>query len=162
MGLLGPGYGPHGVVAITTGLDDTAYVGDTETMVYQLPFIAAPKRIYKVAFRVGIADADSTGDQTANRYAKQGLTATCRWAAGSSVAVSSASIGYLRTTTFDDDSLTGTGADASFYLVNPPGGQLTVGISIKAARAAATYGQVRYLTGPNAHLVVEDVGPYSE
>jgi hypothetical protein len=47
-------------------------------------------------------------------------------------------------------------------LLNPPSGQLAVGISIRAARAAATYGQVRFLTGPNAHLAVEDVGPYSE
>ncbi|WP_438470797.1 DUF7298 domain-containing protein [Streptomyces asiaticus] len=162
MGLLTPGYAPHGVVAITTGLSDTAYVGDTETVVYQLPFIAAPRRIYKVLLRVGMADVDSSGDDTARRYAKNAANVTCRWAAGPAVTANSASLGNYRVTCFDDDSLTATGVDATFYLVDPPFGQATVGVTIKAARPAATYGQVRFLTGANAHLAIEDVGPYSE
>ncbi|ATI18724.1 hypothetical protein SEA_DAUDAU_23 [Streptomyces phage Daudau] len=168
MGLLSPGYGPHGVVAITTGLADTAYVGNTETMVYQLPFIAAPKRIYKVCFRIGRADTDGTGDNadTLIRYAKQSLAARCRWASGSSVTTSGTSLGDYRVTVYDDDSNTASGMDASWYLVNPPSGQLTVGIAIWAAWSPATgtggHGQVRCLADGNAHFVVEDVGPYSE
>ncbi|MDX3405162.1 hypothetical protein PV708_02780 [Streptomyces sp. ME02-6977A] len=161
MGLLLPGYMPRGVVAITTDLNDTAYVGDTETVVYQLPFTAAPKRIYRVHFRVGRADTYSQGDSS-TRPAKSSMQVKCRWAAGSTVTTSGALIGDYRVSVFNDSSDTATGVDASFYLVNPPSGQLAVGISIYANRASATYGTVRCLADTNAHLVVEDVGPYSE
>ncbi|AXQ61080.1 hypothetical protein SEA_HANK144_24 [Streptomyces phage Hank144] len=169
VGLLLPGYMPRGVVAITTDLADTAYVGNTEVIVYQLPFVAAPKRIYKVQFRVGRADTDSGGDNTnsAIRYAKQSLVARCRWASASTVTTSNPHIGEVRVTTFDDDSSTATGIDAHWFLLNPPAGQSAVGIGIWAARSPATgtgtiFGQVRCLADGNAHLAIEDVGPYSE
>lgn len=164
MGLLLPGYMPRGVVAITTGLGDSGLVGDTETVVYQLPFVAAPKRIYKVCFRAGMADTNGTGDNAnANiRYAKNGATLQCRWAAGPSVSTSGAVLGVYRVTVFDDDSNTATGADCHFYLVNPPAGQVAVGITLRASRASATYGQVQLYTSGSGHFAVEDVGPFSE
>lgn len=161
MGLLTPGHMPRGVVAITTDLSDTGYVGDTETMVYQLPFTAAPKRIYKVCFRVGRADTYNQGDTT-TRPAKNSMALRCRWAEGSSVTTGGTPLGDYRVSVFNDSSDTATGIDASFYLVNPPAGQKAVGISIWAARASASYGTVRCLADGHAHLVVEDVGPYSE
>lgn len=163
MGLLTPGYGPHGVVAITTGLADSGLVGDTETVVYKLTFTAAPKRIYRINFRAMMADTDSTGDQTNTiiRYAKNGATIGCRWATGSTVTTSGTPLGYIRATVFDDDSVTAMGAELTCYLVNPPRGQLTVGITLKTARAAATYGQVQLYQSGVGHLAIEDVGPYS-
>ncbi|MFE9924259.1 hypothetical protein ACFYQA_22555 [Streptomyces sp. NPDC005774] len=163
MGLLLPGYMPRGVVGIITELDTTAYVGDTETVVYRLPFIAAPKRIYKVHFQAYSVDADGVGDNAndAIRYAKSGAIIRCRWASGSTVTISGTNIGAQRVPAFDDDSSTSLGADCTSYLLNPPAGQVTVGISIRASRAAATYGQVRFLTNAGSHLAVEDVGPYS-
>ena len=167
MGLLSPGYGPHGVVAITTDLTsmgDADYVGDTETMVYQLPFIAAPKRIYRVQIRAGRADAHTEGDQEGEiiRYAKNSMVTRCRWASGPTVTTSGTSLGDYRVSVFDDNSTVSTGLHSSWILINPPAGQLTVGISIFAGRAAATYGTVRILTDGGAYLLVEDIGPYSE
>ncbi|MGM9381122.1 DUF7298 domain-containing protein [Streptomyces antibioticus] len=164
MALLLPGYQPHGIVAITKNLDTTAYVGDTETMVYQLPFIAAPKRIYRVHLQVYAIDTDGTGDNTnANiRYAKNSMIIKCRWASGSTVTTSGSTTGEHRVTVYDDDSTTASGADVAFYLCNPPAGQLTAGISIATARASATYGQVRILPGSYSYFAVEDVGPFSE
>lgn len=170
MGLLLPGYAPHGVVALMNNLGDTAYVGNTETMVYQLPFIAAPKRIYRVHLQAYSVDTDNGGDNTNTniRYAKNSMIIRCRWAAGSTVTTTGSTvIGAHRVSVFDDDSTTASSADCTFYLVNPPAGQLTTGISIWAARSPATgtgtiYGQVRFLTSTGSHLSVEDVGPYSE
>ncbi|MBQ0949253.1 MULTISPECIES: hypothetical protein [unclassified Streptomyces] len=164
MGLLLPGYMPRGVVAIMTNLGTTDYIGDTETMVFRLPFQAAPKRIYRVHLVAYSADTDGTGDNTnANiRYAKNSMIIRGRWASGSTVSTSGTAFGEYRVAVFDDDSSTSSGADVAFYLVNPPAGQLTVGVSIATARAAATYGQVRFLAGAMSALVVEDVGPYSE
>ncbi|MEU0344248.1 hypothetical protein ABZ092_36240 [Streptomyces bobili] len=162
MGLLSPGHAPRGVVAITTSLSDTAYVTEAETVLYTLPFRAAPKRIYRVSFRVGRADTNGTGDNATLRYAKSSMVARCRWASGSSVTTSGTSLGDYRVTVFDDDSSTATGVDASYILLNPPAGQLTVGIFGYAGRAAATYGQVRFIADGNAFLMVEDIGPYSE
>lgn len=169
MGLLLPGYMPRGVVAIMNNLDDTAYVGNTEAMVYQLPFIAAPRRIYRVHLQVYSADTDNGGDNanTSIRYAKNSMIIRCRWAAGATVSTTGSTIiGNHRVTVFDDDSSTASSADCTFYLINPPAGQLTTGISIWAARSPATgtgnYGQVRFLTSTGSHLSVEDVGPYAE
>ncbi|AFU62076.1 hypothetical protein D854_gp66 [Streptomyces phage R4] len=164
MGLLSADHMPRGVVALTTGLDDTPYISESETMVYQLPFTAAPKRIYKVTLRVGRADTNGTGDQAGdvNRYGKNSLVTRCRWASGSTVTTSGAGVGDYRVTVFDDDSTSATGVCATWFIVNPPAGQTAVGIAIYAGRTAATYGQVRYIADGGAVLVVEDVGPYSE
>lgn len=165
MGLLLPGYAPHGVVALTNNLAETAYVGNTETMVYQLPFIAAPKRIYRMHLQVYAVDTDGAGDNanSAIRYAKNSMIIRGRWASGSTVSTSGTIIGNHRVTVYDDDSTTSSGADCTFYLLNPPAGQLTVGISIWAARTPdTTYGKVRFLVNTGSHLSVEDVGPYSE
>ncbi|MGW8630614.1 DUF7298 domain-containing protein [Streptomyces sp. NPDC055793] len=164
MGLLLPGYMPRGVVAIMTNLGTTDYVGDTETVVFRLPFQAAPKRIYRVHLVAYSVDADGTGDNANSniRYAKNGMVIRGRWASGPTVSTSGTAFGECRVTVFDDDSSTSSGADCAFYLVNPPAGQLTVGITIGTARTAATYGQVRLLAGSLSALVVEDVGPYAQ
>jgi hypothetical protein len=167
MGLLDASHMPRGVVALTNNLDETAYIGNTETMVYQLPFVAAPKRIYRVHLQTYSVDTDGVGDNTnsAIRYAKNSMIVRCRWASGSTVTTSGTIIGNHRVTVFDDDSTTSSSADCSFYLINPPRGQLTVGISIWAARSPATgtggFGQVRFLVSTGSHLSIEDVGPYS-
>lgn len=163
MGLLDASHMPRGIVALTTGLATTASVGDTETVIYQLPFVAAPKRIYRVHFQVYAVDTDGVGDNVnaAIRYAKSSAIIRCRWAAGSSVSASGTVIGEHRVTVYDDDSTTASGADVCFYLVNPPSGQLTAGITLCTARAAATYGAVRILPGVLSCFAVEDVGPYS-
>lgn len=164
MGLLSADHMPRGVVAITTDLASTDYVGDTETMVYQLPFTAAPKRIYRVHLQVYSVDTDGTGDNTNSniRYAKSAAAIRCRWASGPIVTTSGTILGAHRVTVYDDDSSTSSGADCTFYLLNPPRGQLTVGISLATARAAATYGQIRFLASSGNHLAIEDVGPYAE
>ncbi|WP_436739919.1 DUF7298 domain-containing protein [Streptomyces sp. BBFR102] len=165
MGLLSADHLPRGVVALMNDLDSTEYVGNTETMVYQLPFRAAPKRIYKVHLQAYSADTDGVGDNanTNIRYAKSSLLIRVRWAAGTTVTTSGTVIGAHRVSVFDDDSTTATSADCSFYLINPPAGQLTVGLSIWAARTPdTTYGKVRFLTSAGSHLAVEDVGPFSE
>ncbi|MCD2462465.1 hypothetical protein MBT42_02715 [Streptomyces sp. MBT42] len=151
-------------MAITTTLDNSAVVGDTETVVYTLSFTAAPKRIYKVCFRAAVVDTNGTGDNanSAIRYAKNAADIRCRWAVGASVTATSNNLGLMRATVFDDDSITAMGADASFYLLNPPRGQITVGITLKAARASATYGQVGLYPNSGSHLAIEDVGPHSE
>ncbi|ATI18887.1 hypothetical protein SEA_JANUS_24 [Streptomyces phage Janus] len=164
MGLLSADHMPRGVVAITLDLANSAVVGDTETMIYTLSFTAAPKRIYKVCFRAAVVDTNGTGDNanSAIRYAKNAADIRCRWASGASVTTSSSSLGLIRATVFDDDSVTAGGADASFYLLNPPRGQITVGITLRAARASATYGQVGLYPNAGSHLAIEDVGPHSE
>ncbi|MFG2923875.1 hypothetical protein ACGFYA_20495 [Streptomyces sp. NPDC048305] len=165
MGLLSPGYMPRGVVALLNNLDETAYVGSTETMVYQLPFVAAPKRIYKVHLQAYSVDTDGVGDNASTniRYAKTSMIMRFRWAAGSTVTTSGTVLGAHRVSVFDDDSTTSSSADCAFYLVNPPAGQLAVGVSIWSARTPdTTYGKVRFLTSTGSHLAVEDVGPFSE
>ncbi|MFJ6680596.1 DUF7298 domain-containing protein [Streptomyces werraensis] len=164
MGLLSADHMPRGVVAIMKDLGTTAYVGDTETVVYQLGFTAAPKRIYRVHLQAYVVDVDGVGDNTNSniRYAKNSALVRCRWASGSTVTASSTVIGATRVTVFDDDSSTSSGVDASYYLVNPPRGLVTVGISLLAGRTAATYGSVRFLSSASDSLVIEDVGPYSE
>ncbi|WDS51739.1 hypothetical protein SEA_TRIUMPH_25 [Streptomyces phage Triumph] len=164
MGLLSADHMPRGIVAITQNLATTTSIGDTETVVYQLPFTAAPKRIYRVHLQIFAADTDGVGDNAnANiRYAKNSMNIRCRWASGSSVTASGTLIGEHRVTVFDDDSSTASGADVAFYLLNPPRGQVTVGITLNTARAAATYGMVRVLPGSLSYFAVEDVGPHSE
>ncbi|MFI6205904.1 hypothetical protein ACIBAI_05815 [Streptomyces sp. NPDC051041] len=150
-----------GVVALQTltAMTDAQYVGDTETMIYTQSFTAEASRCYKVVLRIASVDTDGTGDSTSLRYAKQSAMTTVRWAAASTVTTSAASLGTFYTTVFDDDSNTSTGVEATFYLNDPPAGLITVGVSLVARRAAATYGRVRYLTSTRSTLAVEDAGP---
>ncbi len=161
MGLLSPGHAPRGVVALLTEFPHSDLLGDTETMVYQLPFIAAPNRIYRVHFHAVAADTDGEGDNSA-RGAKNCMIARCRWASGSAVTTGGTLIGNNRTSVFVNDSLSATSVDFSSYLINPPRGQLTVGISGQAGRAAATYGRVAFLGQAGSYFVIEDVGPFSD
>ncbi|MFI2673995.1 siphovirus ReqiPepy6 Gp37-like family protein [Streptomyces albidoflavus] len=150
---------PRGIVALQT-LGDTEYIGDAETIVYRRTFTAEAGRCYKIHLRVPVVDADSTGDAPSVRYAKQAAYTFCRWASGTTVSASSATLGAVSTTVYDDDSTTATGVDAAFFLNNPPAGSATVGIGLTARRAAATYGKVRYLSGATTcTLAIEDVGP---
>ncbi|MFF4244300.1 siphovirus ReqiPepy6 Gp37-like family protein [Streptomyces sp. NPDC001822] len=151
---------PRGILAIQPALVASAHVGDTEAILYSQTFTASAGRCYKVNFRMATVDTDGTGDNsnTNIRYAKQGGYTSCRWAAGSAVSTSSALLGVMYTTTFDDDSTSGIGVTADFYLNNPPAGPITIGIGLKTLRPAATYGQVRYLPSGGSHLAVEDVG----
>ncbi|MDX3525068.1 hypothetical protein P1P75_01010 [Streptomyces sp. ID05-39B] len=164
MGLLLPGYMPRGVVAVLNLLQaDTTAAVTTETMAYQLPFVAAPKRIYRVHLGVYIVDTNTTGDGTATSFpAKNSAVIRARWAQGSSVTITGTPFGASRATVFNDDNSTAGSADSTFYLFNPPAGQVTVGVSIAPVRAAATYGAVSLSPSTGSHLVIEDVGPYAE
>jgi hypothetical protein len=146
-----------GVVAMQA-LATSAYVGDTAAMIYTQQFTAEAGRCYKVVLRIAAVDTDGTGDQTTNRYAKQGAYTAVRWAAGSTVSTTSTLVGDAFSTTFDDDSNTATGLDINCYINNPPAGLVTVGVTLNTRRAAATYGMVRYLPGSLSQLVIEDAG----
>ncbi|MGW3336214.1 siphovirus ReqiPepy6 Gp37-like family protein [Streptomyces sp. NPDC001009] len=148
---------PRGVLALQT-LGTTAYVGDTETMVYTQQFTAEAGRCYKVVLRIASVDTDATGDNASTRYAKQSAMTVVRWASGSTVASSNTAIGSFYSTTFNDDSNTSNGMDAAFYLNSPPAGPITIGIGLMTKRAAATYGMVRYLPSTLSTLAIEDVG----
>jgi hypothetical protein len=146
-----------GVVAMQA-LATSAYVGDTAAMIYTQQFTAEAGRCYKVVLRIAAVDTDGTGDQTTNRYAKQGAYTAVRWAAGSTVSTTSTLVGDAFSTTFDDDSNTATGLDINCYINNPPAGLVTVGVTLNTRRAAATDGMVRYLPGSLSQLVIEDAG----
>lgn len=161
MGLLSPGHAPRGVVALLTEFGHSDLLGDTETMAYQITFTAAPNRIYRVHFHAVAADTDGVGDNSA-RGAKNCMVARCRWASGSTVTTAGTLIGRNRTSVFVNDSLSATSVDFSSYLVNPPRGQLTVGISGQAGRSAASYGRVAFLGTDGSHFAVEDVGPFAD
>jgi hypothetical protein len=143
-------------------LASTGYVGDTETRAYAITWTAEAGRAYAIRFTVAIADTDGAGDNATYRYAKQAMQTYCRWATGNGTATTtSTNLGYIQTTCFDDDSLTGSGVVTQWILNNPPAGDVSAAICIKAARAAASYGMVRFLTGPSgmSNLIVEDIGP---
>lgn len=150
---------PRGIVSVQA-LASTAYIGDTETIVYSQTFTAEANRCYEINFRVAVVDTDATGDNASStiRYAKQSGYTACRWAAGSTASNTSTLLGTFYNTLFDDDSFTATGINANWYLNNPPAGTVTIGIGLKVNRAAATYGQVRYLVSGGSHLAIEDVG----
>ncbi|MGC4928083.1 siphovirus ReqiPepy6 Gp37-like family protein [Streptomyces sp. DT117] len=147
---------PRGIVALTS-LPNSDYVADVEQLVFTMPFTAEADRCYKVSIRVPVVDTDSTGDSSA-RVAKQSAMTYLRWAPGTSVSTSSTAVGSFYSTTFNDDSMTGTGLDASFYINRPPAGRITIGVGLMARRTAATYGRVRYLASTGSSLAVEDVG----
>ncbi|AKY03779.1 hypothetical protein SEA_VERSE_24 [Streptomyces phage Verse] len=152
----------RGLVAPIQMLGTSAYVGNTETMIYTQQFTAQANRSYKVVMRMPSVDTDGAGDNTNStiRYAKQGAITYCRWAAGATVTTASQSVGNFYTTTFDDDSVTSMGLMCEWYIVNPPAGLITVGISLFAYRSPhTTYGMVRYLPSASATLGIEDVGP---
>jgi hypothetical protein len=103
------------------------------------------------------ADTNATGDGS-TRVAKTSLRTRCRWVSGLGVTTSSTSLGGIRTTCFVNDSTTATGIDASWILNNPPAGKITIGITLEAVRAPATYGSVQILTDDGGRLSVEDIG----
>ncbi|MFI6275934.1 siphovirus ReqiPepy6 Gp37-like family protein [Streptomyces sp. NPDC050988] len=150
---------PRGVMAMQA-LASTAYVGDTETIVYTQTFTAEANRCYRINLRVAAVDTDATGDNASAtiRYAKQSGYTACRWAAGTTVSNTSTLLGTFYSTLFDDDSFTASGINANWYLNNPAAGTVTIGIGLKVNRAAATYGQVRYLVSGGSHLAIEDAG----
>ncbi|MEU3265121.1 siphovirus ReqiPepy6 Gp37-like family protein [Streptomyces bacillaris] len=150
---------PRGVKAIQA-LTTTAYIGDTPTMVYTQQFTAEANRCYKVLVRIASADTDGIGDNsnTNIRYAKQSAYTCVRWAAGTTVSTSSTLAADFFSTTFDDDSNSSTGLNIACYINNPPAGTVTVGVTLNTRRAAATYGNVRYLPGGASQLVIEDAG----
>lgn len=150
---------PRGVIAVQA-LASTAYVGDTETIVYTQTFAAEANRCYRINLRVAAVDTDATGDNASAtiRYAKQSGYTACRWGAGTTVSNTSPLLGTFYSTLFDDDSFTASGINANWYLNNPAAGTVTIGIGLKVNRAAATYGQVRYLVSGGSHLAIEDAG----
>ncbi|AKY03707.1 hypothetical protein AVT26_gp25 [Streptomyces phage Lannister] len=147
-------------IVYTATLGTTAYIGDTETMAYTHTFKAAAGRTYKIHYRLTSVDTDGTGDNTNTniRYAKNSAILYCRWKSGTSVSVTDPQIAQAYATVFDDDSTSSTGAELTAYLIDPPAGDVTVGLSVKTGRAAATYGQVRFLPAGGARMVIEDVG----
>ncbi|ATE85128.1 hypothetical protein SEA_GOBY_23 [Streptomyces phage Goby] len=146
-------------IVYTAALGTSAHVGDTETVLYSHTFKAAAGRTYKIHYRFTSVDTDGTGDSTEPaRYAKNSALIYCRWKSGTSVAVTDPQIAQGYQSVYDDDSTSSSGTELTAYLINPPAGDVTVGISVKTGRAAATYGQVRFLPGGGARMVVEDVG----
>ncbi|MFI0985018.1 siphovirus ReqiPepy6 Gp37-like family protein [Streptomyces exfoliatus] len=148
---------PRGVLVVQAPLTQTPYIGDTETVVYTQQFTAEAGRCYRVILRVAVVDTDGTGDSTTLRYPKQGAETRVRWAVGATVTTSAFLAGNAYTTTFDDDSATGTGLNLTCYINNPPAGLVTVGVTIGTRRPAATYGMVRLLPSTGM-LAVEDAG----
>jgi hypothetical protein len=73
--------------------------------------------------------------------------------------VSDTTLGAIRVPLFDNGSAYSMGVDTHFYLVDPPAGQITVGISLRPVMDGTVYGGVRFLPNPGSHLAVEDVGP---
>ena len=152
----------RGIVVLKQNLPTTAYIGDTETIVYSQAFTAETGRCYKITLCVSSVDKDSAGDNADDnlRYPRQSGVTTCRAAtAGATLSTSSPSLGSIFTTVVDDDSQSASGVCAAWYLNNPAPGTCTVGISLYAKRPAATYGSVRYIAYGNQQLAVEDVGP---
>ncbi|GGU41422.1 hypothetical protein GCM10010211_00490 [Streptomyces albospinus] len=149
----------RGLVALAP-LSASAYVGDTPALIYSWTFPAEARRLYRFGLRITSVDTDGTGDSgSGTRYAKQSGYTAVRWASGTSVTASSPALGDMLTTTFNDDSDSSSGLSATFHLNGPPAGMTTIGVFLNARRAAATYGQVRYLTGAGSELFIEDVGP---
>ncbi|MEU5433816.1 siphovirus ReqiPepy6 Gp37-like family protein [Streptomyces sp. NPDC020719] len=149
---------PRGVITLAS-LSNSNYVGDAATLIYYWTFPAEAQRLYRFGLRITSVDTDGTGDSgSGTRYAKQSGYTAVRWASGTSVTASSPALGDMLTTCFNDDSDSSTGLSAVFHLNGPPAGMTTIGVFLNARRAAASYGQVRYLTGAGSELFIEDVG----
>ncbi|WMI33346.1 hypothetical protein SEA_PROVOLONE_25 [Streptomyces phage Provolone] len=127
-----------------------------EGMQFTQTFKAQANRIYKVTFTMANVDTDGVTGST--YVAKTSAITICRHAFGTSVSTSSTEIGQIHTAVFGDDSLRNSGVHATFWIENPPEGNNTIGISLKAAHT--TQGGVRYLAYGNGNrLAIEDAGP---
>ncbi|WP_031513717.1 DUF7298 domain-containing protein [Streptomyces sp. NRRL F-5123] len=144
---------PRGVI-VRQIVSTSALVGNTETMMYTQTFYAEAGRNYEIHFRTAVL-GNSAGDGTA---VQSGRT-ICRWAAGSTVTTAGTLIGDVYTTAFAPDLTRASGVDATFNLISPPAGLITIGISLYALRQpASTYGSVHYGTNGQSELLVSDNG----
>ncbi|AKY03778.1 hypothetical protein SEA_VERSE_23 [Streptomyces phage Verse] len=156
---------PLGIVYYNT-VGSTAYVGDTETRAWLATYTAAPGRLYRVTLNVAAVDADAVADvaTTADHGAKNSCTFRARWAYGTDATVTSTDMGAFYQSVYDDDSMFGSGACHQWFIgsASLTPGPLSVAITMKATKAAATYGSVRVLTlgGNTTSLQIEDIGGY--
>ncbi|WJN63433.1 hypothetical protein [Streptomyces phage phiScoe56] len=143
-------------------LGSTAYVGDTETRAYLATFTAEPARMYRIALSLSAVDTDGAGDNATVRYAKNSGVIRARWALGTTADVTSNDLGWKLQTVFDDDSMSSSGFTGEWWLGGVTAGDVAIAITLKAYRAAATYGQIRVLTGGGnaTNLTIHDVGPW--
>lgn len=153
---------PRGLIATQACGDAPSggvYIGDTETTLYTVQFVAAPARVYRAAFRIASIDSDAVGTNTYSGIKNAGIT-WLRWASGSTVDASGTLLSQILTPVFTGDAALSAGVSVDAYIQNPPAGLITVGVSLSAAKPAATNGSVRYLDyDASGALVVEDVGP---
>jgi hypothetical protein len=152
---------PRGIRYYST-VGTTSYVGDTETRAFLTTWKAEASRLYRITLSVGNIDTDGVGDNATVRYAKNSMVIKARWASGTTADVADSDLGYRLQTVFDDDSMSASGQTCVWYLGGAPAGDLAVAITIKAYRAAATYGSVRIIGtgGSSATLTVDDIGPW--
>ncbi|APC43265.1 hypothetical protein Joe_25 [Streptomyces phage Joe] len=153
---------PRGV-RYYSNIGSTGYVGDTETRAYLASFVAEGSRLYRVTLNLAAVDTDGAGDTTATSHgAKNSATIRARWAYGTDANTGDADLGAFYQTVYDDDSQFGSGAIHQWFIGGLTAGQASVAITIKATKAAATYGSIRILTlgGNSTSLQVEDIGPW--
>ncbi|AOQ26922.1 hypothetical protein SEA_RANA_23 [Streptomyces phage Rana] len=136
---------------------NTAYIGDTETIVYPHTFQAAQGRTYKFTYNLLVVDADGVGDTTPPG-AKNAAHLYGRWASGATVTSSSTVVAQKYHTIFSDSSDRDSGTMLVGYVVNPPAGQVTVGLGLRVRIASGTNGMTRILPGGGSYFAVEDVG----
>ncbi|WJN62802.1 hypothetical protein [Streptomyces phage phiScoe2] len=154
---------PRGMRYYST-VGGTAYVGDTETRCYLATFKAETGRLYRITLNMAIADADAAGDDasTIGHGSKNSAVLRARWAYGTDATTTSNDLGYFLQSVYDDDSMFGSGFSHDWFIGGAAAGDLSVAITLKANKAAASYGQVRLLTGGGSSntLHIEDVGAY--
>ncbi|QMP84475.1 hypothetical protein HUN43_00022 [Streptomyces phage Endor1] len=147
-----------------TSLGSTAYVGDTETRAYLATWTAEAGRMYRITLNLAIVDADGVADvaTVADHGAKNSATIRARWAYGTDATTASSDLGGFYQSVYDDDSQFASGASHDWFLGGASAGDIAVAITLKATKAAATYGSVRILTagGNSTSLHVEDIGSY--
>jgi hypothetical protein len=147
-----------------SSLGSTAYVGDTETRAYLGTFTAEAGRLYRVTINLAGVDADGVGDTatTADHGAKNSATIRARWAYGTDATTASSDLGAFYASVFDDDSMFGSGCNHDWFLGGAAAGDVAIAITLRATKAAATYGSVRILTngGNTTSLHIEDIGAY--
>ncbi|AGM12046.1 hypothetical protein SEA_GODPOWER_24 [Streptomyces phage Godpower] len=147
----------RGIVSHEAITLNTDYIGDTETIVYPHTFQAAQGRTYKFTYNLLVVDANATGDTTPPG-AKNAAHLYGRWAAGSTVTTSSAVVAQKYHTIFSDSSDRDSGTMLVGYLINPPAGQITVGLGLRVRIASGTNGMTRILPGSGSYIAIEDVG----
>ncbi|ATE84902.1 hypothetical protein SEA_BEARDEDLADY_24 [Streptomyces phage BeardedLady] len=156
------GNGPRGI-RYWSAVGSTAHVGDTETRIYLASWTAEAGRLYRVTLNLAVVDSDGAGDQsTVDHGSKNSATIRCRWAYGTDATTASTDLGGFYQSVYDDDSTFASGAVHQWFLGGANAGDIAVAITLKATRAAATYGQIRILTlgGNSTSLQVEDLGAY--